>query len=322
MKFHPALLLGSVFACSAFAADSDMTGSIQRQIMLRGTPQGGTLTIGSVGNTTITFSVASAAGESLSAVVAKFVGQQVPDESPIAAFTSSTGAKLGLVAQPGLIYVRTTDAGIKPAFPPATLRAQPVKSAAEVRLSWTYPKGSPSQANVFRGPRLIATLSGTVLNYVDKGYLDEHISELTYRVLSFDTDPSGLVIPGDMVEVTTTSPDHLTSDTLSIVPPAIPTASVGMSFELTVRKNAGIDPVTWAISAGALPAGLTLRPGGVIAGTPTAVGVSATTVMVKDAAGTTATLPISIDVKALPTLQTLIHKNQEHIPGGEDRHHP
>jgi hypothetical protein len=315
--FHAFFLL----MCSIpLALSHDMIGSIPRQIMFRGIPQGGTITIGSIANPTIQFSVSSVAGETLDSAINKFVSLQVPDESPIAGFVSSAGGKLTLVTQPGLVFVRTTDPGLKPAAPPANLRAQPIKAAAEVRLSWTYLKGSPPQVRVFRGLRIIATLDGESLSYVDKNYGMERISELTYRVVTFDADASGTIIPGDMVEVLTTSPDHLVSDAFSITPSAIPTAVVGRPFELSFQKNAGVDPVTWKLSAGALPAGLVLTQSGTLGGTPTAMGVANATIAIVDATGATATLPLSMEVKALPTLQTLIHENQTSLPGGHDHH--
>lgn len=76
----------------------------------------------------------------------------------------------------------------------------------------------------------------------------------------------------------------------SIATPSLPAAAVGGPYSATLQA-AGVDSnTTWEVSAGSLPAGLTLSKEGVISGTPTAAGSSTFTVkatgVAKDFSGT------------------------------------
>src|SRR5579863_391337 len=70
---------------------------------------------------------------------------------------------------------------------------------------------------------------------------------------------------------------------VSITTSSVPNGQVGAAYSTALAANGGTMPYTWSISAGALPAGLSLGAGnGVISGTPTASGSSSFTVQVKD----------------------------------------
>lgn len=56
--------------------------------------------------------------------------------------------------------------------------------------------------------------------------------------------------------------------------------TVGFDYSQTVSATGGATPYTWAISAGKLPAGLTMNTSGVISGKPTAVVSASFTVKV------------------------------------------
>lgn len=71
-------------------------------------------------------------------------------------------------------------------------------------------------------------------------------------------------------------------------------------FFSDVTANGGTAPFVWSISAGALPAGMTLTPAGLIYGSPAATGSYAFTVKVTDATGATATQPLSLTVTGPP----------------------
>jgi Putative Ig domain len=96
-------------------------------------------------------------------------------------------------------------------------------------------------------------------------------------------------------------------------PPTVTTTSllggtVNSAYSATVSASGGTTPYTWSITAGALPAGLTLATSsGVISGTPTAAGNSSFTVQVNDSKNNTATQPLSISIVAAtqpPTVTT------------------
>ncbi|MDE2201974.1 MAG: putative Ig domain-containing protein [Burkholderiaceae bacterium] len=60
---------------------------------------------------------------------------------------------------------------------------------------------------------------------------------------------------------------------ISVSPATLPMATVASAYSQTVSASGGTAPYTYAVTAGTLPAGLTLSSGGVISGTPTAGGV-------------------------------------------------
>lgn len=69
-------------------------------------------------------------------------------------------------------------------------------------------------------------------------------------------------------------------------------------FTTTFRATGGTEP--YSFSAAGLPTGLTLRPSGLLLGTPTALGSTAFTVTVTDAAGTAVTGNYTITVNPAP----------------------
>ncbi len=111
------------------------------------------------------------------------------------------------------------------------------------------------------------------------------------------------------VQVSDSSPTPLTAQkaftvsitqTLSITTQSLPAGTKGVAYPAAQLVAAGgTTPYTWSISAGALPAGLSLTPSsGAISGTPTGSGASAFTAMVTDAAGLTASAQLSITINA------------------------
>ncbi len=74
----------------------------------------------------------------------------------------------------------------------------------------------------------------------------------------------------------------------------LPNATLNVAYTQTLHASGGLAPYTYAITAGALPTGLTLSTDGTISGTPTAVGASSFTVTATDSEGTpqTASLPL------------------------------
>jgi len=80
---------------------------------------------------------------------------------------------------------------------------------------------------------------------------------------------------------------------LKITPTALPQAFVGVAYSASINSMAtgGTAPYQWAVTSGALPAGITLASDGVLSGTPTASGNTTFTVTVTDSstACTTAT---------------------------------
>jgi hypothetical protein len=74
----------------------------------------------------------------------------------------------------------------------------------------------------------------------------------------------------------------------------LPNATLNVAYTQTLHASGGLAPYTYAITAGALPAGLSLSTDGIISGTPTTVGATSFTVTATDSEGTpqTASLPL------------------------------
>ena len=81
----------------------------------------------------------------------------------------------------------------------------------------------------------------------------------------------------------TSSPASATTPPLSITTTSLPGGTVGNPYSATLAATGGTSPYTWAITAGALPAELSLNTSsGAITGTPSAAGTSNFTVRVTD----------------------------------------
>ena len=95
---------------------------------------------------------------------------------------------------------------------------------------------------------------------------------------------------------------------------SLPGGTAGTAYSTTMQANGGTTPYTWSVSAGTLPAGLSLVAStGVISGTPTTAGTVSFTVQVKDAANNTGTKALSIAVAAAAQPPTVTTTS---LPGG------
>ena len=66
-------------------------------------------------------------------------------------------------------------------------------------------------------------------------------------------------------------PCRLACPVITVAPPTLPNGAVGVAYTQTMTASGGTAPYIFT-ATGALPAGLTLTPAGVLAGTPTTVG--------------------------------------------------
>lgn len=90
----------------------------------------------------------------------------------------------------------------------------------------------------------------------------------------------------------------------------LPTALLGVPYAVQLNADGGARAYAWSINSGTLPAGLTMSPGGLISGTPSATGTAHFAVLVSDAespaasSGTSETLtvttPLSVATTSLP----------------------
>jgi len=109
------------------------------------------------------------------------------------------------------------------------------------------------------------------------------------------------------------------SFTFNIAPPTITvspstlagTPTIGAAYSQTLTASGGTGPYSYAVTAGALPAGLSLSAGGVISGTPTAAGAFSVTVRAMDTDGYSGTRTYNQTVAAPPMILTAAA-----MPGG------
>lgn len=82
---------------------------------------------------------------------------------------------------------------------------------------------------------------------------------------------------------------HLTSScpTIDIQPASLPEATVNVSYSQQLTSTATVEPITFTISSGSLPSGVTLSSAGLISGTMTSAGSASFTVVATDGNGCT-----------------------------------
>ncbi len=103
------------------------------------------------------------------------------------------------------------------------------------------------------------------------------------------------------LRVTPTTPPQITTTSL-------PNGTAGQPYSQRVQATGGIGTLAWSVSAGSLPAGLTLNPsgplGGTISGTPLSGGSFNFTLRITDSSGQTDTQVLSISVTPLSITTT------------------
>ncbi len=102
-----------------------------------------------------------------------------------------------------------------------------------------------------------------------------------------------------------------------IVTNSLPAAQVFVAYNSSIVSSGGSAPVTYTVSGGALPDGLTLATNGVISGTPTTQAGSpfSFTVLVTDNIGRTATKSFTLTVNAAPVCNPTTTIAQVQGPG-------
>lgn len=135
-----------------------------------------------------------------------------------------------------------------------------------------------------------ATASGTTITYTPTESFSGADS-FTYTA----TNTSGTSAPAT-VTVTITAP------ALAMLPPSLPDGKVGTLYDQTITAADGTAPYSFAVTSGALPAGLTLGPLGALAGMPTANGTFAFTITTTDSLGATGSLAYDLKIEREPNI--------------------
>ena len=83
---------------------------------------------------------------------------------------------------------------------------------------------------------------------------------------------------------------------LTVTPPVLPSAITAQAYSQNFSTTGGVAPYRYAVTAGALPTGLTLSTAGVLSGTPTQGGAFTFTVSATDRFGRQASEQVHITV--------------------------
>lgn len=94
--------------------------------------------------------------------------------------------------------------------------------------------------------------------------------------------------------------------TITLAPTTLPDAPGGVAYSQTLTASGGTAPYSFAVTAGALPGGLTLTTGGVLAGTPNVAGTFNFTVTATDANGCTGTRSYTVNITVTLGAQTRV----------------
>jgi hypothetical protein len=86
---------------------------------------------------------------------------------------------------------------------------------------------------------------------------------------------------------------------LAITSPPLPDAGKDAQYALNLIAEGGTAPYEWSLDSGALPDGITLTSGGLLAGTPTGSGVASFVVKCEDAGALMSTRAFTLNVQAL-----------------------
>jgi hypothetical protein len=109
----------------------------------------------------------------------------------------------------------------------------------------------------------------------------------------------------DSLNVTAVTPNLnlVIASPVGISTSSLASGNVGTAYSVTLVASGGTSPYTWALSAGTLPAGLTLNATtGKISGSPSASGTSNLTVKVTDNKGAIATKSLSLTINTSAVL--------------------
>jgi hypothetical protein len=96
-----------------------------------------------------------------------------------------------------------------------------------------------------------------------------------------------------------------TPPSLTITSTALPKGAQGAAYFQSLAASGGTGSVTWAVTTGSLPGGLTLSPGGVLSGTPTVNGTFTFSVTATDQASNTASQQLTLVLYAPLTITTV-----------------
>ncbi|GAA2014282.1 DUF11 domain-containing protein [Nakamurella flavida] len=257
------------------------------------------------GQATLTWTTPAANGSPISGyVITPYIGNVA---QPAVGFDATTTTRTITGLTPGTAYTFTVAAQNAAGTGPPSARSSAVTPNRSPSLPFTsVPAGEvgvayAQQLTVDNGtsPFTWAISSGTLPAGIN-------LAAATGRLAGTPTAAGSFPVT---VQVTDAS-GQTASRAVTLVIGAAPTVTfapaggeVGVAYSQQPTVSGGTGPFSWDITAGSLPAGLTLDPAtGTVRGTPTAAGSSTVTVRVTDGFAQTASRTVTLAIAAQPTL--------------------
>ena len=103
-------------------------------------------------------------------------------------------------------------------------------------------------------------------------------------------------VPTDLAAARRQIAQSLGASCLTLSPATLPGGTVGQGYSQNITASGGNPPYTFTVTAGALPVGLSLTSGGVLAGTPTLAATFGFTVTATDGTGCAGTQGYSVTI--------------------------
>jgi uncharacterized protein YhjY with autotransporter beta-barrel domain len=122
----------------------------------------------------------------------------------------------------------------------------------------------------------------------------------TFNISVTATDSTG----GTAATVTNNYTLTIAAPSLTLTPATVPAGTAGVAYSQAFTASGGIAPYTYTLSAGALPAGLSFTPAGLLSGTPTVAGTFNFSVTATDSTtGTAGTVTVAYTLTlSVPTI--------------------
>jgi gliding motility-associated-like protein len=200
--------------------------------------------------------------------------------------------KNGLSAQDGTAYNLIAndnwDRGADAALSTADLTGNTIQATLPITLLPTT-LANPVYASAYSQSITGSGGTGTYTFAIVAGALPGGISLSAAGILSGTPTQTGnynfTVRATDGASATGTFAYSITiaAPTITLSPATVPNPVVAVAYSQSLSSTGGASPYTYAISAGALPAGLSLSSAGILSGIPTAFGAFSFTVQATDA---------------------------------------
>jgi large repetitive protein len=197
---------------------------------------------------------------------------------------------LVMLALPGIASAACT-----PFIPPNASAASPMPAGTSIIIDVTSCQAGFGIGNVTtqasNGTATVTNHAGSKISYTHSG------NGSTTDSFAFDDGSGSNNVVVNLYIQAATSP-------ISISPATVPGGTVGTPYpSTTFVATGGTAPYSYAVTSGALPAGVTLSTGGVLSGTPTTQGAYSFSITATDSAGVPLTGIASYSISiAAPTI--------------------